>query len=494
VALACLVAALAGCAVGPDFKAPTATGQPAGSLYVAGQPVTQTAQSPGAGGAAQSLQVGRDIPARWWSVFQSPALDQLVRRGLQNSPTLASALAALRQAQENANALTGSLQSPAVTGQLGASRQRASAASTGIPGGNLSSLYNASVNVSYTVDLFGANRRALEGQQAVVEFQQYQLEAAWLALTANLVTTAIREASLRGQLLATLELLEAQQKQLVVIEAQLAAGAIGRSPVLAQRNTVAQTRAGIAPLEKSLALTRHQLSVYAGELPSQPGLPEFTLDALALPQELPLSLPSELARQRPDVRASEALLHQASAQLGVATANLYPQISLSGSFGSAATRPGNLFGAGSGLWSLGAGLVEPLFNGGALDARRRAAQAAYEQAAAQYRATVLVAFQNVADSLRALELDASALKAQAEVEALAREALELSTRQYQLGAVSYLVLLDAQRSYQQARISLVAARAARYADTAALFQSLGGGWWNRPVAEQSGAAPTAVSP
>jgi NodT family efflux transporter outer membrane factor (OMF) lipoprotein len=494
VAVACLLAALAGCAVGPEFKAPAAPEQPAGSLYVPGQPVTQTVQSPGAAGAVQSLQTGRDIPAQWWSVFRSPALDQLIRRGLQNSPTLAAAQAALRQAQENTNALTGSLQSPAITGQLAASRQRASAASTGIPGGNLSNLYNASVNVSYTVDLFGANRRALEGQQAALEFQQYQLEAAWLALTANLVTTAIREASLRGQLQATRELLQAQQKQLSVIEAQLAAGAISRSPVLAQRNTVAQTSAAIAPLEKSLALTRHQLSVYAGELPSQPGLPEFTLEALELPQELPLTLPSELARQRPDIRASEALLHQASAQVGVATANLYPQINLSGSFGSAATRPGNLFGAGWGFWSLGAGLVEPIFNGGALDARRRAAQAAYEQAAAQYRATVLGAFQNVADSLRALELDASALKSQAEVEALAREALELSTRQYQLGGVSYLVLLDAQRSYQQARINLVAARAARYADTAALFQSLGGGWWNRPLADPSGAAPTAVSP
>ena len=493
-AAAGLVLVLSACAVGPEFRSPEAPAQPAGSQYVPGPALTQTVQSPGAGGAAQNLQLGRDIPARWWSVFRSPALDQLIRQGLQNSPTLAAAQAALRQAQENTNALSGSLQSPAVTGQLGASRQRASAASTGIPGGNLSSLYNASVNVSYTVDLFGANRRALEGQQALLEFQQYQLEAAWLALTANLVTTAIREASLRAQLQATLELLEAQQKQLSVIEAQLAAGAISRSPVLAQRNTVAQTRAGIAPLEKSLALTRHQLSVYAGELPAQPGLPEFTLDALELPQELPLTLPSELVRQRPDIRASEAQLHQASAQVGVATANLYPQNNLSGSFGSAATRPGNLFGAGSGFWSLGAGLVEPILNGGALDARRRAAQAAYEQAAAQYRGTVLGAFQNVADSLRALELDASALKSQAEVEALAREALELATRQYQLGALSYLALLDAQRSYQQARISLVSARAARYADTAALFQSLGGGWWNRAAAESSGAARTAALP
>ncbi len=206
-----------------------------------------------------------------------------------------------------------------------------------------------------------------------------------------------------------------------------------------------------------------------------------------LPPELPLTLPSSLVRQRPDIQASEALLHVASAQLGVATANLYPQITLSGSVGSAALQAGNLFGPGSGFWSIAAGLLQPIFNGGALSARRRAAIAAYDQAAAQYRATVLTAFQNVADALRALDTDAAALKAQADAELLARESIELAARQYQLGAVSYLVLLDAQRSYQQSRIGLVQAQAARYADTAALFQALGGGWWNRdPLADLSG--------
>jgi NodT family efflux transporter outer membrane factor (OMF) lipoprotein len=249
---------------------------------------------------------------------------------------------------------------------------------------------------------------------------------------------------------------------------------------------VAQTRTTLPPLEKLLAQTRHQLSVYAGKLPSESGMPEFELASLQLPADLPVSLPSSLVRQRPDIQASEALLHEASALIGVATANLYPQITLSGSIGSAALQAGNLFGPGTGLWSIAAGLLQPVFNGGALTARRRAAIAAYDQAAAQYRATVLTAFQNVADALRALDSDASALKAQADVESLARESLELATRQYELGAVSFLVLLDAQRSYQQSRIGLAQAQAARYADTAALFQALGGGWWNRePLADIS---------
>jgi NodT family efflux transporter outer membrane factor (OMF) lipoprotein len=313
------------------------------------------------------------------------------------------------------------------------------------------------------------------------------VEAVYLALTSNLVTTAIREASLRAQLQAMREVLAAQERQLDIIEKQFAAGAIARSTVLVQRTQVAQTRTALPPLEKALAQTRHQLSVYAGKLPGESGMPEFELDSLQLPLDLPVTLPSSLVRQRPDIQASEALLHAASAQIGAATANLYPRVTLSGSVGSAALQAGNLFGPGSGIWSVAAGVLQPIFNGGALTARRRAAIAAYDQAAAQYRSTVLTAFQNVADALRALDLDAASLKAQADAEALARESLELATRQYRLGAVSYLALLDAQRSHQQARVGLVQAQAARYADTAALFQALGGGWWNRePLTDISG--------
>jgi len=475
--VACI--ALAGCAVGPDFKAPELPAAARSGSYTATPLAGQTAASTGLAGAAQRFASAQDIPAEWWKVFHSDPLDQLIRQALQQNPTLASAQAALREAQENYNAEAGSLRYPNVGAQLGATREHASELTVGKPGGAVFNLYNASVNVGYTVDVFGAARRTLEGARAAVEFQRYQLEAAYLALTANVVTTAIREASLRAQLQATRQVLDAQRQQLNLTERQFSLGAIPRTAVLTQRSQVAQTAATLPGLQKALAQARHQLAVYAGRLPSEGGLPEFTLDSLSLPHELPLTLPSTLARQRPDVRASEALLHEASAQVGVATANQYPQFSLSASYGSSSLEAGNLFGGGTSIWSLAANLTAPLFNGGALSAKRRAAVAAYDQAAAQYRTTLLTAFQNVADSLRALEFDADALKAQTEVELAARQSLQLTTDQYRLGAVSYLALLDAQRSYQQALIALVQAQAARYSDTAALFQALGGGWWNR---------------
>jgi NodT family efflux transporter outer membrane factor (OMF) lipoprotein len=338
--------------------------------------------------------------------------------------------------------------------------------------------YSVGLNVSYQLDLFGGNRRALEGLAAAVDFQRFQVEGTYLTLVSNVVTTAIREASLRAQVDATREVLVLQEQQLKVVEVQFNAGAVARSAVLTQQTQVAQTRATLPPLEKSLAQTRHQLSVLTGRLPSELGIPEFQLDSLQLPQELPVSLPSSLVRQRPDIRASEALLHEASAQVGVATAAQYPQLNLSASYGSGANRGADLFTSATTLWSVTAGLTQPIFNGGALSAKKRAAVAAYDQSQAQYQATVLGAFQSVADALRAIEFDATALRTQAEAEALARQSLELSDSQYKLGAVSYLQLLDAQRTYQQTRISLVQAQAARFADTAALFQALGGGWWN----------------
>jgi NodT family efflux transporter outer membrane factor (OMF) lipoprotein len=315
---------------------------------------------------------------------------------------------------------------------------------------------------------------------AAVDYQRFQLEAAHLALVSNVVTAAIREASLRAQLQATREVLALQEQQLGAIEAQREAGAVSRSALLAQQTQIAQTQATLPALEKSLAQARHQLSVYAGQLPSEAGLPAFELDSLQLPAELPVTLPSSLVRQRPDIRASEALLHEASAQVGVATAAQYPQFDLSASFGSGAGKVSGLFSKETTLWSLAAGIAQPIFDGGALSARKRAAEAAYDEAQAQYQATVLGAFQNVADALRAIEFDTQALRTQAEAESLARQSLALSSEQYRLGAVSHLQLLDVQRTYQQTRIGLVQAQAARYADTAALFQALGGGWWNAP--------------
>ena len=475
-----LITVLTACAVGPDFKRPEAprVGDAAHPYTPTALPV-RTAGVEGAGGVAQHLTIGADVSALWWQAFRSEPLDALIRAALAHSPTLASAQAALRQAQENYNADAGNKRLPAVTGQFAATRESAPQSTGRMPGDTVYNLFNASVNVSYTVDAFGATRRELEGLQAQVDLQRYRVEAAYLSLTANLVTTAIQEASLRAQLDATRAVIDAQTRSLDLVQKQAELGAVARQPVLAQQAQLAQTRATIPALEKALAQTRQQLAVYAGRLPGDDGLPEFSLDSLHLPADLPLSLPSALVRQRPDIQAAEATLHAASAQVGLAAANLYPQITLSGSLGSQSLKIGDLFHGGSQVWNVGAGLLAPIFNGGALQAKKRAAEAAYDEALAQYRQTVLNAFLDVANTLRALDSDAGALQAQAEAEALARQSLELIDRQYAAGAVTQLQRLDAQRSVQQTRIAVVQARAARYADTAALFQALGGGWWNR---------------
>ncbi len=469
--------AIAGCAVGPDFRRPA---PPAVSSYTADALPGETAEAKVAGGTPQRFVSGEEIPPLWWALFRSEALNRLIRQALLDSPTLSAAQARLREAEENRRAQTGAL-FPRVDGNVSAGRQKISGALFGQTGSTnpAFTLYNASVSVSYALDLFGGTRRAVEALQSQVDYQRFQREGAWLTLTANLVTTAIREGALRGQIRATREIVVAEEQQLALVERQFQLGGASRPDVLAQRAQLAQTRTTLPPLEKQLVQTRHRLAVLAGRFPGEAEtLPEFDLDGLFLPQDLPVSLPSSLARQRPDILAAEALLHAASARIGVATANLYPQLTLTGSFGSEARKVGDLFGTGTSVWNLGAGVLQPVFRGGELTAKRRAAIAAYDQAEAQYRETVLAAFQDVADVLRALEWDAEALKTQAEAEAAARAALELARQRFHLGAASYLTLLNAERQHQQARIGLVQAQATRYADTAALFQALGGGWWN----------------
>ncbi|HNY64942.1 MAG TPA: efflux transporter outer membrane subunit [Deltaproteobacteria bacterium] len=468
---------LAGCAVGPDFTPPAA---PEAQGYTAEPLPQRTVSTPTPGGEEQKIGFTRDIPGEWWELYRSRPLDELIRRALQNSPTLAAAQAALRESREYYAAGRGAY-FPWVDAGASVLRQKASGAASLQPGASTSpfTLYSASVNVTYSLDLFGGMRRELESLQALVDYQAFQLEGARLSLASNIVTTAVSEASIRGQIAAIREIVRIQEEGLAVVERQFGLGAVSRADVLAQRAQLAQTKAMLPDLEKALDLTRNRLAVLTGQLPGQADLPEFTLDALALPDELPVTLPSELVRQRPDIRASEALLHSASAQVGVATANLYPDITISGSIGSQAIRSGDLFGAGSAFWSLGAGLLQPVFRGGQLTALRRAAVAAYDQSASLYRETVLRAFEDVSNVLRALDADARTLKAQAEAQAAAAESLELARKQFALGSASYLTLLNAQRQEQQARIALVEARAVRYADTAALFQALGGGWWNR---------------
>ncbi len=470
--MACLL--LAGCMVGPDFRQPE---PPIASRYTETPMPQETVAVPGIGGEVQHLLPGRDLPAQWWTLFHSEALDTLIRQAINDSPNLAAAEATLRVARENLAAQQGALLYPQANLNAAATREKLSAASIGVPSGGstLFNLYNASVNVSYMFDLFGGNHRELEALQSLVDYQGYQLEGAYLSLTSNIVTTAVNEATLRAEVHATQEIIAAEQKQLHLVERQYELGGVARLGVTLLRTQLDQSRATLPPLERNLALARHQLAVLCGRLPSEAALPEFNLDELVLPQDLPISLPSQLARQRPDIRASEALLHQASAQVGVATADLYPKINLSGAFGWESTQVSSFFGPP--VWSLAGSLLQPLFNGGELEANRRAAVAAYDQAQAQYRQTVLVAFQNVADSLRALESDARTLSAQADAELSARETLDLTQHQYQLGGASSLALLIAQQQYQQARLALAAAQGTRYADTAALFQALGGGWW-----------------
>jgi NodT family efflux transporter outer membrane factor (OMF) lipoprotein len=472
--------------VGPNFERP---GAPATNRYTETPMPAETVSASGTTGAAQRFVTG-DLPADWWSQFHSDALDALVREGLEHSPTLASARATLLQARENLAAGTGGLMYPSVNAHLSANREKIS--SLGIVGAgnatNVFNLYNASIDVSYTLDVFGGNRRQLEGLQALVDYQGYQLEGARLTLAANIVTAAIREAALRAQIDATRQTLAAEEESVRRVQRQYELGGVGRLDVVAVRSQAAQTAAAIPPLESQLAQVRHQLAVLTGHIPSEASIPRFDLDSLKLPEEIPVRVPSEFVRQRPDIRASEALLHQASAQIGVATANLYPQITLTGSLSGESSQLHNLF-AGPALWSIGAGLLQPIFRGGQLQAERRAAIDAFDAAKAQYEQTVLQAFGNVADALRVLEEDARTLKAQVEAEALARERLDLTTKQWELGGTSYLALLDAQRQHALARAALVNVQGTRYADTAALFQALGGGWWD---ADRTAAAPSAT--
>ncbi len=474
-------AVVTGCMVGPNFNPPEA---PNSQTYTSTAIPAKTVAATTVAGKAQTFKPGEKIPHQWWMLFHSEPLDRLIRQAMTDNPTTAAAQAALREAEENLRAQSGASTLPAVNAKLAATRERFSGSSFGQSGGATSTftLYNASVNVSYLLDISGGVKRELEALRAQVDYQRFELQGTYLALTANIVTSAIQEASLRAQLQATREILADQQQQYKMIQEQFKLGGNSRTDVLAQQTQLAKTQASLPPLEKALSQARHRLAVLVGKLPGDAGgLPEFEIHQMVLPEDLPLSLPSSLVRQRPDIQAAEALLHAASAQVGVATANLYPQITLTGSYGSESNKIGDLFQGDTIVWNFGAGLLQPIFQGGALKAKKRAAVAAYDQASALYRETVLQAFLNVADVLQALTSDADTLKAQSDVEAAAADTLALTKKQFQFGAISYLSLLDAERQYQQARISLIQAQAARFADTAALFQALGGGWQAGPA-------------
>ena len=468
IALAMLIA---GCAAGPDFVAPAA---PTVQRYTA-QILDGEAAQPE---HTQKLAAGQEVPAHWWTSFGSEPLNALVAAALAANPDLQAAQAALQAARENAAAQQG-LWWPDATLHVSPTRQRIAdtLSSPTADGANLYSLHTAQLNVGYSPDVFGGVRRQVEAAGAQVDVARYQGDAARLTLAANVVLAAINEAALRAQLDVTRELADLARRQLDATRAMQRAGQVGSADVAAQEAALAQAEAGVPPLEKQAAQQRNLLAVLGGRMPADgAGAAALDFDSLALADTLPVSVPARLVEHRPDIRAAEAQLHAASAQVGVARAARLPNIALTATLGSSALDAGTLFKSGAGFWSIGADLVQPLFKGGALRHQQRAAEAAYTQASFQYRSVVLTAFQNVADALHAVDADARALRSADAAEQAARRSLGIAQRQWQLGALAYPAVLLAQQSWQQASVALIAARAARYADTVALFQALGGGW------------------
>ena len=483
---ALVLSLLSACAVGPDFKVPPA---PLGAGYTPEIHPAATIAAGGAGGTSQRFDAGRDIPGEWWRLFHSKEIDGLIAEALQANPGLQAAQAALWQAKENLYAQRGKLL-PSIDANSSATREQFSPAEFGGSGSPfIFNLFEATVNVSYAPDVFGGQRRQVEAEAALADYQRFELEATYLTLTANVVTAAVAEASLRGQIAATLDTIKVESDQLNVVRQQFNVGAATRTDVLTQESEVATTQATLPPLQKQLEQQRHVLLALTGRFPNARRRDHLTLAALRLPTALPLSLPSQLVEQRPDVRAAEAQLHQASAQIGVAIANRLPQFTLTGDYGAASSQLATLFSPSTIIWTAAASGTQPIFHGFTLLHQERAAKAAYDQAEAQYRSTVLGAFQNVADALRALQLDAATLKAQYAALRSASATLDLARGQYRLGAIAYLTLLNSERSYAQARVAVVQAQAARFADTAALFQALGGGWWNRIDVETDPLSP-----
>lgn len=475
--LALFLPLLGACAVGPDFTPPPA---PPVSGYTPDTPPAKTVAADVQGGAAQAFVMGRDIPGEWWKVFHSKEIDALIAEALRANPNLQAAQAALWQAKENLYASGGKLL-PSLDGSGSFERQQLSPAEFGFPSlpPETFNLWQTAVTVSYTPDVFGGQRRQIEANAAATDYQRFELEATYLTLTSNVVTAAVQEASLRGQIEATQEIIKAETDQLTVVRNQFEAGAANRADVLTQESEVATTEATLPPLQKQLEQQQHVLLALIGHFPNETPHDHLRLSLFHLPTNLPVSVPTQLVQQRPDVRAAQAQLHQASAQIGVAIANRLPQFSLTASYGNAALTAATLFSPATAVWSVAAGGTQPIFHGFTLLHQERAARAAFDMADAQYRNTVLTAFQNVADALRAVQLDAATLKAQQRAVRAASDTFDLTRGQYRLGAVTYIILLNAQRSYQQALLALVQAQAARYADTAALFAALGGGWWNR---------------
>jgi NodT family efflux transporter outer membrane factor (OMF) lipoprotein len=469
--------AVSACAVGPNFKRPT----PPNAKDYGSASQSQTTDAESADGEAQRLVAGMDIPSQWWILFRSPNLNQLVEQALTANPNVGAAQAALRQAHELYLAQRTSF-FPTVQGSFGGDRSEFptnTLTSPTVASSSTYSLYTAQLTLSYAPDLFGATRRQVEIAKAQADSARFQLEATYLTLSSNVVVTAIQEASLRDQIATTERLLQLEHQLTGFVKQQRLLGTASELDILSQQALEAQTAQTLPPLQKQLGQARDALTALLGKLPSQEPLETFRLDELTLPTDLPVSLPSKLVEQRPDVRQAEENMHMASAAVGLAIADLLPQFTISADVGSSALTLGKLFTPYTGFWDAGASLTQTLFDAGALIHKKRAADAALDQAAAQYRAAVILACQNVADTLRALESDADALKASAEAERAAKKSLDFAQKQRGLGTISLVAVINAEQAYDTAALTLIQARANRYADTAALYQALGGGWWNR---------------
>jgi NodT family efflux transporter outer membrane factor (OMF) lipoprotein len=476
----CTALLAAGCAVGPNFKPPPA---PPVAGYTAVPPRTTAATPHVAGGRAQRFRLHADIPADWWRLFHSQSLDALIAAALRNNPGLESAQAALRVAYEDTRAQRGAY-FPALAASFGASRQKQSEQLAPTPNFPVVAnefqydLFTPELAISYAPDIFGLNRRTVESLQAQAQAARFQMIATWTTLSANVAVTAVQEASLREQVQATRQGIGLEKRSLAILQLRFQKGDASGLDVAAQLSQLAQAQASLPALVKQLRQTEHALAALTGRFPDQPAVATVSLNDLQLPQDLPLSLPSALVAQRPDVRQARAELHAASAQIGIAAAQRLPNIQLSADAGSSALAISQVFTSGTGFWGMAASLTAPVFQGGQLLHQERAAKAAYVEAAQQYRGTVLAAFQNVADTLVALQQDAQALQAAATAASAATRTLQLSQLQLHHGYIGVFELLAAEQAYQQAQMTLAQDEANRFADTAALYQALGGGWWH----------------
>jgi NodT family efflux transporter outer membrane factor (OMF) lipoprotein len=461
-----------GCAVGPNFRRPDA---PQVTQYTHRADPTATAA---VNGTLQQFRVGGAVAAEWWRLFQSSKLDTVIAQAIANNPGLDAAEASLRANQDNLRSGYGIFY-PAIDANIGATRERYTPANIGqkLPG-TVFNLFTLSTTVSYALDIFGGQRRLVEGLRAEVDVAQANEQAAYLALVANIVNTIIAKAAYRAEVNATVQLIELQKEQVHLSEIQAQAGTVPYSAVLSLRSQLASYEATIPQLEQKFTQSAHLLAALTGHVPAEWSAPNVSLSDLTLPADLPVSVPSALVRQRPDILAAEAVAHAASANIGVATAALLPHFTLSGSLEAASNSTRIPFPANGRAWSAGADATAPVFEGGALWFKRKAAIENYRQAMALYRQTVLGAFEQVADSLRALDHDAQTLQAEEEALAAAEQALRLIQANYQAGLATYLDVLNADAQYHQAHIADIQAITLRYQDTVALFAALGGGWWN----------------